>query len=81
MDKETYMAEVAATRPERIRWWHEARFGMFVHWGLYAQLGPPRVGDEPRAHPGRGVREAGRHLASPRSARRASGPAWPSRPA
>ena len=20
-------------------WWHEARFGMFVHWGLYAQLG------------------------------------------
>jgi len=22
-----------------MRWWHEARFGMFVHWGLYAQLG------------------------------------------
>ena len=20
-------------------WWREARFGMFVHWGLYAQLG------------------------------------------
>ncbi|MDY6914354.1 MAG: alpha-L-fucosidase [Planctomycetota bacterium] len=20
---------------ERIRWWQEARFGMFVHWGLY----------------------------------------------
>jgi alpha-L-fucosidase len=22
-----------------MKWWHEARFGMFVHWGLYAQLG------------------------------------------
>jgi alpha-L-fucosidase len=21
-----------------MRWWHEARFGMFVHWGLYSQL-------------------------------------------
>jgi alpha-L-fucosidase len=20
-------------------WWHRARFGMFVHWGLYSQLG------------------------------------------
>jgi alpha-L-fucosidase len=39
MDKETYLKQVAASRPERIRWWQEARFGMFVHWGLYAQLG------------------------------------------
>jgi len=23
----------------RIQWWREARFGMFVHWGLYSQLG------------------------------------------
>jgi len=22
-----------------MRWWHDARFGMFIHWGLYAQLG------------------------------------------
>jgi alpha-L-fucosidase len=22
---------------ERMRWWREARFGMFIHWGLYAQ--------------------------------------------
>src|SRR5215831_2583475 len=20
----------------RLRWWREARFGMFIHWGLYA---------------------------------------------
>ena len=23
-----------ATRAERMRWWKEARFGMFVHFGL-----------------------------------------------
>lgn len=39
MDKDAYTAQVDASRPERIRWWNEARFGMFVHWGLYAQLG------------------------------------------
>ena len=39
MDKELYLQQTAETRPERIRWWQEARFGMFVHWGLYAQLG------------------------------------------
>ena len=27
------------TSDARMRWWHEARFGMFVHWGLYSQLG------------------------------------------
>jgi alpha-L-fucosidase len=24
------------TRDERMEWWREARFGMFIHWGLYA---------------------------------------------
>lgn len=24
---------------ERLQWWHEAKFGMFIHWGLYSQLG------------------------------------------
>jgi alpha-L-fucosidase len=31
--------EVAAAKKEqdqRMAWWREARFGMFVHWGLYA---------------------------------------------
>ena len=23
-------------RQARIAWWREARFGMFIHWGLYA---------------------------------------------
>ncbi|MDD2600052.1 MAG: alpha-L-fucosidase [Kiritimatiellae bacterium] len=25
-------------RDERMQWWREARFGMFVHWGLYSGL-------------------------------------------
>lgn len=25
-----------AARAERTRWWQEARFGLFIHWGLYA---------------------------------------------
>jgi len=28
-----------ADRIRRMKWWHEARFGMFVHWGLYSVLG------------------------------------------
>ena len=27
-----------ADREARMKWWHEARFGMFIHWGLYSQL-------------------------------------------
>ncbi len=29
----------AATRAERMAWWHAAKFGMFIHWGLYSLLG------------------------------------------
>jgi alpha-L-fucosidase len=32
-------AEVKADRARRMKWWHEAKFGMFVHWGLYSVLG------------------------------------------
>ncbi len=39
MEKEAYLQQIAETRAERIRWWQAARFGMFIHWGLYAQLG------------------------------------------
>jgi alpha-L-fucosidase len=28
--------ETKAERDKRMRWWREARFGMFIHWGLYA---------------------------------------------
>ncbi len=26
-------------RKRRMAWWHDARFGMFVHWGLYSVVG------------------------------------------
>src|SRR5450631_1276306 len=29
----------AATREARMKWWHEAKFGMFIHWGLYSVIG------------------------------------------
>jgi alpha-L-fucosidase len=28
--------ETKQQRDERMKWWREARFGMFIHWGLYA---------------------------------------------
>ncbi|MCY2924891.1 MAG: alpha-L-fucosidase, partial [Planctomycetota bacterium] len=31
--------EVVADRLRRMKWWTDARFGMFVHFGLYSQLG------------------------------------------
>lgn len=29
--------ETEEEKTERLQWWTEARFGMFIHWGLYAQ--------------------------------------------
>ena len=29
--------ETPKERDARMRWWREARFGMFIHWGLYAE--------------------------------------------
>jgi alpha-L-fucosidase len=31
--------EVVADRARRMQWWHQATFGMFIHWGLYSVLG------------------------------------------
>jgi len=31
--------KVEESRARRLGWWQEARFGMFIHWGLYSQLG------------------------------------------
>jgi alpha-L-fucosidase len=28
--------ETAAQKGARMAWWRDARFGMFIHWGLYA---------------------------------------------
>ena len=31
--------EQIADRERRMKWWHDARFGMFVHWGSYSVAG------------------------------------------
>jgi alpha-L-fucosidase len=35
---ESPQAETPQQRDARMAWFREARFGMFIHWGLYAQL-------------------------------------------
>ena len=30
--------ETPAQRDARMAWWRDARFGMFIHWGLYSEL-------------------------------------------
>jgi alpha-L-fucosidase len=34
--QKNYMQETKQERDKRMQWWHEARFGMFIHWGLYS---------------------------------------------
>jgi len=31
-----YVGETTAERDARMAWWREARFGMFIHWGVYS---------------------------------------------
>ena len=33
---QTLPAETDAQKAERMDWWRDARFGLFIHWGLYA---------------------------------------------
>jgi len=33
------MIEEEEDRARRMRWWHEAKFGMFIHFGLYSVIG------------------------------------------
>jgi len=41
-----------AQRDARIAWWRQARFGMFIHWGLYAELAGTWNGKRLENHPG-----------------------------
>jgi alpha-L-fucosidase len=34
--KKPFLSETQEQHDERMEWWREARFGMFIHWGLYA---------------------------------------------
>ena len=37
--KADYEKELSRTRPQRMDWWKKARFGMFIHYGLYSVVG------------------------------------------
>ena len=39
MNKSSTINKLTKQFEKRMKWWHEARFGMFIHWGLYSQLG------------------------------------------
>lgn len=39
LNKSEYEEKTAESRDRRMKWWREARFGMFVHYGLYSQVG------------------------------------------
>ena len=39
-------AESKAERDARLAWWREARFGMFVHWGVYSVVGGQYKGQD-----------------------------------
>ena len=36
-DKQEYTGAQLSEQDQRMQWWREARFGLFIHWGLYAQ--------------------------------------------
>jgi len=36
LDAEGKWIETEQQKDARMAWWREARFGMFIHWGLYA---------------------------------------------
>lgn len=38
LSKADYEKQTAESRDRRMKWWREARYGMFVHYGLYSQL-------------------------------------------
>lgn len=35
--QDPHAGETPKERDARMKWWREARFGMFIHWGLYAE--------------------------------------------
>ena len=39
-------SQKALTKDQRMAWWREAKFGMFIHWGIYAQFAGVYKGHE-----------------------------------
>ncbi len=45
-NKETETESTLSAQDQRMEWWREARFGLFIHWGLYAQPAGEWKGEE-----------------------------------
>ena len=39
LSKSAYEEQLAKTRDKRMAWWRDARFGIFVHFGLFSLIG------------------------------------------
>jgi len=70
MNKLSNRNKQAKQLEKRMKWWHEARFGMIIHWGLYSQLGRHEwVMNRERIPPAEYDRLADTFKAKPRAAR------------
>ncbi|MBS3943976.1 MAG: alpha-L-fucosidase, partial [Melioribacter sp.] len=36
INAQNYTLETKEERDVRMQWWRDARFGLFIHWGLYS---------------------------------------------
>lgn len=45
-EEATKITETPAQQEKRMEWWHEAKFGMFIHWGIYSVVGGQYKGEE-----------------------------------
>jgi alpha-L-fucosidase len=45
---QTGYSQKQLSKDERMKWWREAKFGMFIHWGVYAQFAGVYKGHEQR---------------------------------
>ena len=66
-----------ADRIRRMKWWHEARFGMFIHLGLYSVLGRHEWAMEDEGIPVARIRTSRQTLSSRSRTPRAPGPSSP----
>ncbi|MDD4191393.1 MAG: alpha-L-fucosidase [Mangrovibacterium sp.] len=45
-DKKNYLQEPETEFAQRLKWFNESKYGMFIHFGLYSQLGGIYEGDD-----------------------------------
>ncbi len=66
---------------ERLAWWRDARFGMFIHWGPVSLKGTEIGWSRGDQVPHRGIRQPLQAVQPDEVQRRRVGGAWPRQPA